>query len=154
VKVDASRLWLGGCDGLRCGLGFGRGGCFDIAGRFVGGLAGGVRGAEAVGVLQPFDIGEGELEAVEEQGRSFEVHAVAGETGGDVGDGDLDGFAGVERGEFERLIFNDGRDGFIAVLVAHEFVVHGEGAAAEAGLIKGMHALVGPGWLPPEVRNV
>jgi len=154
VKVDAARLWLGGCDGLRCGLGFGRGGCFDIAGRFVGGLAGGVRGAEAVGVLQPFDIGEGELEAVEEQGRSFEVHAVAGETGGDVGDGDLDGFAGVERGEFERLIFNDGRDGFIAVLVAHEFVVHGEGAAAEPGLVEGVHALVGPGRLPPEVRNV
>lgn len=154
MKVDAARLRLGGCDGLRGRLAFGRGGRFDCAGRFVDGLAGGVRGAEAVGAFQPFDIGEGELEAVEEEGRSFEVHAVAGEARGDVGDGDLDGFAAVEGGELEGFVFDDGRDGFVAVLIAHVFVVHGEGAAAEAGLVEGVHALVGPGWLPPEVRNV
>jgi len=154
VKVDAGGLRVGGCDGLRRRLVFRRGGRFHGVGWFVDGLACGDSGAKPVGVLQPFDIGEGELEAVEEEGRSFEVHAVAGETGGDVGDGDLDGFAGVEGGEFEGLVLDDGRDGFVAVLIAHVFVVHGEGAAAEAGFVEGVHALVGPGRLPPEVRNV
>ena len=97
------------------------------------------------------EVGGGDLEVVEEKAGALEVHAVAGQAGGDVGEGVLDFGAGVEALDEEGIVLDDGRNRVRAVAEAHEVVVHGEGAAAGAVLVGVVHALVRPGWLAREV---
>jgi hypothetical protein len=79
---------------------------------------------------------------LEQEGTAFEVHAVAGEAGGDVEDGVAEVGEGVERAHLVGLVLVDWRDDVVAVVVAHVVVVHGGGAAAVAGLIVLVQALV------------
>ena len=95
-------------------------------------------------------VGGGNLEDVGEEAGSLEVHAIAGEQGGEVSEGLLDVGAGEVGGDFEGFVFDDGRDGFVAVGEAHEAVVHGAGAARAAVLVV-VHALVRFGWFAAEV---
>lgn len=88
------------------------------------------------------EVGGGELEDVEEETGALEVDLVCGEAGGDVGESLLDGVAGAEVEDLEGVVLDDGRDGFGAVGVAEELVVHGAGAAAAAVLFEVVHALV------------
>jgi hypothetical protein len=88
---------------------------------------------------------------LEEQAGAFEVHVVAGEAGGDLGDGVLDGGVVVEALEEEWVVLDDGGDVVVAVVVAHVLVVHGGGSAADAGFLGVMHALVGLGRFALEV---
>ena len=111
------------------GMGFGQGGFREW------------RGSEVVG---------GDLEGVDEEAGTFEVHAVAGETGGDSCERRLDRGAVVEVLDIEGFVFDDGWDGFVAVAEAHEFVVHGVGSAAAAFVVD-VHALVSDGRLAEEV---
>ena len=93
----------------------------------------------------------GDLEDVGEEACSFEIHAVGGEQGGQVSEGELDGVAGEGGGDVEGLVLVDGRDGVDAVGEAHVVVVHGLGAAAASVLVVVVHALVGDGGLAAEV---
>jgi len=97
------------------------------------------------------EVGGGNLEGVEEEACASEVHAVAGEACGDVGEGFLDGGAVVEALDEEGIVLDDSGDGVGAVLVAHVLVLHGEGVAAGATLLREVHALVRFGWLAREV---
>ena len=76
---------------------------------------------------------------------------IAGESGGDVGEGLLDRGLIVEALEEERVVLDDGGDVVGTVVVAHVLVVHGGGAAAGAVLLGGVHALVWFGWFAVEV---
>jgi hypothetical protein len=97
------------------------------------------------------EVGGCDLEDVGEEAGSFEVHAVGGEQGGEVAEGLLDGVAGEGGGDLEGLVFDDRRDDFVAMGVAHVVVVHGGGAAAAAVLEVVVLALVRHGWLADEV---
>ena len=77
---------------------------------------------------------------------------VAGEAGGDVAEGLLDGGMGVDVFDQEHVVLNDGEDLVGTVGVAHVLVVHGHGAAAGAVLFREVHALVRFGWFALEVR--
>ena len=65
------------------------------------------------------------------------------------------GLSGWRRGrealDEEGIVLDDGGDGVGAVLVAHVLVLHGEGVAAGATLLREVHALVRFGWLAREV---
>jgi hypothetical protein len=100
------------------------------------------------------EVGACDLQDVGEEASAFQVHAVAGEQGGEVGEGVLDGIAVVEVRDGERLVFYDGRDDGVAVGEAHEVVVHGSGAASAAVLVVVVHALVRDGWFSAEVGVV
>jgi hypothetical protein len=76
---------------------------------------------------------------------------IAGEAGGDVGESTLDCVVVVEGGDEEGIVLDDGRDVVGAVVVAHVLVVHGGGAAADAGFLGVMHALVRFGRFAVEV---
>jgi hypothetical protein len=91
------------------------------------------------------EVGGGDLAGLEQERGAFEVHVIAGEAGGDLGDGVLDGGAVVEAGELERVVLQDGGEVFDAVLEAHDFVVHGAAAAAISGFFAMVHALVRDG---------
>src|ERR1700745_4119069 len=54
-------------------------------------------------VLQAACVVAGELEAVEESGGALDVEVAGGESVDDDGEGDLDGFAVFESGEFDVL---------------------------------------------------
>ena len=95
-------------------------------------------------------VGGGDLEDVGEEACSLEIHAVGGEQGGKVSEGELDGVAGEGGGDLEGLVFVDGWDDFVAVGEAHVVVVHGAGAAA-ATVVVVVHALVRDGGLAAEV---
>jgi len=97
------------------------------------------------------EVGGGDLEGLEQEAGAFEVDLVAGEAGGDVADGFLDGVAVGEVLDEEGVVFEDGADVFGAVLVAHEFVVHGAVAAAVAVVVGAVQALVSFGRLAEEV---
>ncbi len=90
------------------------------------------------------------MEDVADEAGALEVDAVGGEAGGGGGEGGLDGGAVVEVGDVEGLVFDDGRDGAVAVAEAHVVVVHGVGAAA-AAVVVGVHALVRDGGFAHEV---
>jgi hypothetical protein len=92
------------------------------------------------------EVGAGYLEVLDEERGSLEVDVVAGETGGGVGEGFLDGGAVVEVDDLEGVVLDDGGDLVVAVLVAHVLVVHGDGAAADAVLFGVVHALATAGW--------
>ena len=94
------------------------------------------------------------MEDVGEEAGSFEVHAVGGEQGGQVSEGELDGVAGEVGGDVEGLVLVDGWDGVDSVGKAHVVVVHGLGAAAASVLVVVVHALVGDGGLAAEVGVV
>ena len=130
-------------------------GCWLLVGRrWLGagrGDGGGVFGGLGGLAFPAVEVGGGDLEALEEEGGAFEVYAVAGEAGGDVGEGLLDGVVVGERGDLEGIVFDDGGDVVGAVVVAHVLVVHGGGAAAGAVLFGGVHALVRAGWFAGEV---
>ena len=76
---------------------------------------------------------------------------IAGEAGGDIGEGLLDGGLVVEALDEERVVLNDGGDVVGTVVVAHVLVVHGGGPAAGAVLLRGVYALVWFGWFAVEV---
>jgi hypothetical protein len=97
------------------------------------------------------EVAQGVLEDESEQAGAFEVDAVAGQAGGDAEQGALDVVAGVEAIDEERIVLDDGHDDVVAVDVAHVLVLHGGGAAADAGLVGGVHALVRLGRLAHEV---
>jgi hypothetical protein len=97
------------------------------------------------------EVGGGDLEGLEQEAGALEVDVVAGEAGGDVADGLLDGVAAGKVFDEEWIVFKDGGDVVGAVLVAHELVVHGAAAAAGAVLLGKVHALVGFGRLAAEV---
>jgi hypothetical protein len=94
---------------------------------------------------------EGVLEDVAEEAGALEFHVVAGEPRGDVAESLPDVFGRVEAFDEEGLVLDDGRDGVVAMAIAHVVVVHGVGPAAGAVLIRKVHALVWPGWLALEV---
>jgi hypothetical protein len=76
---------------------------------------------------------------------------IAGQTGGDLGDGVLDGVPVVEALDEEWVVLDDGGDVVAAVVIAHVLVVHGGGAAASAVLVGLVHALVRLGRFAFEV---
>jgi hypothetical protein len=76
---------------------------------------------------------------------------VAGEAGGDIAEGLLDGFVGVERVDEEHVVLDHGGDVVGAVGVAHVIVLHGHGAAAGAVVFRLVHALVRAGWFALEI---
>jgi hypothetical protein len=123
-------LW-GGFDGLR-GFAHGHGfwGGWFCGDGFVGGkVLGGDGGLVAfVGV----EVGGGDLKAVEEEAGALEIHAVAGQAGGDVGDGFLERGAVVEVLDEEWIVLDDGWNVVVAVLIADVFVVHCELTALDA----------------------
>jgi hypothetical protein len=94
---------------------------------------------------------EGGLEDVGEEAGALQLHAVAGEAGGDLEDRVPDVVGSVETLDEEGLVLDDRRNGVVAVAKAHVVVVHGEGAAAGAVLVGVVHALVWFGWLALEV---
>jgi len=98
-----------------------------------------------------WEVAHGAVDGLEQESGSLEVHAVAGEAGGDVAEGALDGVSGVEVFDEEGVVFDDGADVVGAVVVAEELVVHGGGAAAGSVLFGVVHALVRFGWLAVEV---
>jgi hypothetical protein len=109
-------------------------------------------GEAFLGPFLGFEVGGGSLDDLDEEAGAFEVHLVAGEAGGDLEVGLLDVVAGVEAFEQVRVVGDDGGDVLLAVLVAHELVVHGGVAAAVAlALLEFMHALMRLGWFAPEV---
>ena len=113
----------------------------------VGDERGGVEGLVGCGG----EVAQGVLEDESEQAGAFEVHAVAGQARGDGEQGSLDVVAGVEAVDEEGVVLDDGHDDVVAVGVAHVLVLHGGGAAADAGLVGGVHALVRFGRLALEV---
>ena len=76
---------------------------------------------------------------------------VAGEAGGDVAKGLLDGGVGVEIFDEEHVVLDHGGDVVGAVGVAHVIVLHGHGAAAGAVVFRLVHALVRFGWFSLEI---
>ena len=98
-----------------------------------------------------WQVGGGDLEGLEEQAGALEIDVVAGQAGGDVGEGFLDGGAVVEAFDEEGVVLDDGGYVVGAVVVAHVLVVHGGGAAAGAVLVGFVHALVRLGWFAIEV---
>ena len=113
----------------------------------VGDERGGVEGLVGCGG----EVAQGVLQDEAEQAGAFEVDAVAGQARGDGQQGALDVVAGVEAVDEERIVLDDGHDDVVAVDVAHVLVLHGGGAAADAGLVGGVHALVRLGRLAHEV---
>ena len=97
------------------------------------------------------EVAHGVVDGLQEELGALEVHVVAGEAGGDLAEGALDGFAGVEVLEQEGIVLDDGGDVVGAVVEAHDLVVHGGGAAAGPVLFGDMHALVGFGGFAAEV---
>jgi hypothetical protein len=81
------------------------------------------------------EVGGGGLEVLDQERGSLEVDVVAGEAGGGVGQGFLDGGAVVEVEDLEGVVLEDGGNVVGAVLEAHHLVVHGDGAAADALLL-------------------
>jgi hypothetical protein len=75
---------------------------------------------------------------------------IGGEAGGNLGEGVLDGGAVVEAGEFVGVVLDDGGDVLVAVVEAHDFVVHGASAATLAVLVGVVHALVRHGGFAAE----
>jgi hypothetical protein len=88
---------------------------------------------------------------LQQQAGALEVHVIAGEAGGELAEGALDGGAVVEVLEQEGVVFEHREDGVGTVVVAHQLAVHGDGAAAGAVLVGKVHALVGPGGFAVEV---
>jgi len=97
------------------------------------------------------EVGDGDLEGLEEQAGPLEIHAVAGETGRNLGDGVLDGGAVVEALDEEWVVLDDGGNVVVVVGVAHVLVVHGGAPTAGAIFLGIVHALVGFGRLSVEV---
>jgi hypothetical protein len=91
-----------------------------------------------------------DLEGLEDESGSLEVHVIAGQAGGYVGDGLLDDGAVVEPGDEEGVVLEDGRDVVVAVVEAHDLVVHGGGAAAGSVLFGVVHAAVRASWVEQE----
>ena len=132
-------LWrngVGGCGAVVlwvCGLRR-----FAQDGGFVGRFAGGFVGGEASGgdggliAFVGVEVGGGDLEIVKEQAGALEIHAVAGQAGGDVGKRFLERGAVVEVLDEEGIVLDDGRNVVVAMLVADVLVVHGELAALDA----------------------
>ena len=87
-------------------------------------------------------VAEGVVDAFEHEFGAAEVHAVAGQAGGDFADGALDGGAVVEVGEVVGRVLDDGGDGVAAVVETDVLVVHGGGAAAVAVVFVAVGALV------------
>jgi hypothetical protein len=108
----------------------------------------GERGGEEA--LVGGEVLRGDLEGLEEESGSLEVHVIAGEAGGYVGDGLLDDGAVVEAGDEEGVVLQDGGDVVVAVVVAHDLVVHGGGAAAGSVLFGVVHAAMGTSWVELE----
>ena len=124
---------LGACFLVGCPLGFGKGsGWFGLGVGRDGGFCRGLGRLGGAGCAEAVEVGGGCLEGVDEQAGAFEVDAVAGEAGSDVGEGLLDGQGAGEIADVEGLVLDDGRDGIAAVGEAHVVVVHGAGAAAPA----------------------
>jgi hypothetical protein len=96
-------------------------------------------------------VADGIVDALEDDFGAAEVHAVAGQAGGDFADGALDGGAGVEIGQVVGGVFDDGGDGVAAVVETDILVVHGGGAAAVAVVFVAVSALVRFGGFAGEV---
>jgi hypothetical protein len=97
------------------------------------------------------EVGGGELEGLDEERGSFEVDVVAGEAGGEFGEGVLDAVAVGEGFDEEGVVLDDGGDVVAAVVEAHVLVVHGGGSAAAAVGLALVHALVGLGGFAGEI---
>ena len=91
------------------------------------------------------EVGAGGLKVLDQERGSFEVDIVAGEACGDVCESGLKGGAVVEVGDLEGVVFEHGGD-VGTVLVAHELVVHGDGAAAGSVFLGLVLALAAVGW--------
>ena len=132
-------------------------GSFDCAAHGVSSFAqddrvlGEFRFAQGGGAGVGREVGGGGLKGVEEEACAFEVDAVAGEAGGDLSEGFLEGGAIVEVLDEEGLVLDDGGDVLTTVVMAHVLVVHGGGAAAGTVLLRLVHALVRFGWFADEV---
>jgi hypothetical protein len=97
------------------------------------------------------EVALGALDALDEEVGAAEVHAVAGEAGGDFAEGLLDGGSIVEMGQVVGRVFDDGGDGVAAMVEADELVVHGGGSAAVAVVFVAVSALVRFGGFAGEV---
>ena len=110
-----------------------------------GGVGGGffdevwLRGVFFVLFFVLFEVGAGDLEAVEEECGSAGVEVVGGDAGEDFADGELDGGAVFGRGEFEGggagaagFEVGDGSAGGV-VVVAEFFAAEGGAGAAVSG---------------------
>jgi hypothetical protein len=113
----------------------------------VDGVGGGFEDVAGGGV----EVLQGTLQVVADEAGAAEVHAVGGEAGDDFEVGALDVVAGVEAVDEEGLIGDDGGDVVVVVGVAHVVVVHGDGAATDAGLVGKVEALMRLGWFALEV---
>ena len=91
------------------------------------------------------------MQEVAELAGALELHVVAGQACSDQEDRVPDVVGRVEALDEEGLVLDDGRDGVVAVAIAHEVVVHGVAATAGAVLLGAVHALVRFGWLASEV---
>lgn len=79
-----------------------------------------------------FDVGAGELEAVEDDCRAFGLDEIASEGGDEEGDGGLDGFGVFQDGEVDFDGWDDGFEGGIAGADGRVAVDHGALALEEA----------------------
>jgi hypothetical protein len=125
----------------------------EFCGGGEGGLCGGFAEGLAAGGGGVAEVARGGAEQGDEQLGALEVDVVAGEAGGDVAEGLLDGFVGVEAVDEEHVVLDHGDDVVGAVGVAHVVVLHGHGHGAAAGavLFRLVHALVGAGWFALEI---
>jgi hypothetical protein len=96
-------------------------------------------------------VEDGSLEDEAEQAGALEVDAVGGEAGGDIGVGALDCVAVVEVLDEEWIVLDDGGSVAGAVDVAVKVVEHRVRAAAFAGLLGVVRALVRFGRFAIEV---
>lgn len=134
------------CFGGSCfGSGFCGCSCFCGLAGSGGGLGGGDCCGGGVVGGGSVEIARGGAAGGEHELGAFEVDAVAGEAVGDVAERLLDGGVGVEVGEQEHVVLDDGRDDVGTVGVAHVVVVHGHGAAAGAVFVRAVVALVRDG---------
>ena len=95
--------------------------------------------------------GGGDLDGLEQECGALEVDVVAGQAGGYVCQGLLDGGLVVEALDQEWVVLDDGGDVVGTVVIAHVLVVHGTGSATGSVLVGVVHALVRFRWFAVEV---
>jgi hypothetical protein len=100
------------------------------------------------------EVESGDLDGLQEESGALEVHVVACEASGDLGDGVLDGRVVVEALDEEWVVLDDGGDVVVAVVIAHVLVVHGGGAASGSVFLGMVHALVRLGRFAVEILVV